>query len=243
MESGNTPYSNEIARVRDVYDSFETEGRYEAMWSPFDEFEAAHRSQQALSMAKLLSNAGLQSLNGLRVLDVGCGRGRQLRMFLDMGARPDDLDGVDVHEPSLDIARSLAPHLRFSTYSGSALPFPDSSFDLVTQFVVFSSIAPSELRSRLAREMVRVLRPGGHVFWWDMPHLAANAGGTDKPLQVGELFGTLGRSEISVGSRPKLGHCMRMPHGVRGFLAPLLDRLPLVNYPATHVAALVGPKT
>jgi SAM-dependent methyltransferase len=51
--------------------------------------------------------------------------------------------------------------------SGSALPFGDDSFDLVTSVAVLHHIAdPADVRQSLA-EMVRVVRPGGRVLVWD----------------------------------------------------------------------------
>ncbi len=39
--------------------------------------------------------------------------------------------------------------------------------DLVFQFVMFSSILNEPTKAQIAREMVRVLKPGGFVVWYD----------------------------------------------------------------------------
>ena len=68
--------------------------------------------------------------------------------------------------PRLLVAqRNYGP--RVANAAGDALPFADASFDLVMQNVVFSSITDAALRARVAAEMLRVLRPGGHVLWYD----------------------------------------------------------------------------
>jgi ubiquinone/menaquinone biosynthesis C-methylase UbiE len=235
-------FTREVDRARRVYDEYETECRYETLWAPFDEVEAAYRSRQIIAMAELMREAGRANLDGMRVLDVGCGRGRHLRGFVDTGARPEHLVGIDVHEQSLAVARSISPQLRFSAFNGWEIPYPDATFDLVTQFVVFSSISLPDLRWQLATEMVRVLSPGGYVFWWDTLRLAQRASGTHERLEVESLFPGLPRNELQLGRQPTLGECMRVPRWSRRFVRPLLDRLPLVNYPTTHLAALVGPK-
>jgi SAM-dependent methyltransferase len=51
--------------------------------------------------------------------------------------------------------------------TASKLPWPDESFDLVSQFTVFTSVLNSELKQMIAQEMQRVLRPGGCVLWFD----------------------------------------------------------------------------
>lgn len=129
--------------------------------------------------------------------------------------------------------------MNFVTFNGWEVAFPDGFFDLVSQFVVFSSIALPELRERLAAEMLRVLKPGGYIFWWDLPHLAQNAGGPEKPLVVRDLFPGLPIKSLSLGPRPLPGECLRPLRLIRRLLAPMLNKL---AYPATHVAALIGPK-
>ena len=235
--------SSEVERARCTYDRFEAEGRWETMWAPFGEVEAEYRSQQALGFARLMRvGAGRLDLNGLKILDVGCGRGRLLRSFVDMGASPADLAGIDIHAPSIALAKALSPHLRFDTFDGKGVPYPSASFDLVTQFVVFSSIALPELRLQLASEMVRVLCPGGYVFWWDMTNVSAHADATRPGLDVRLLFEGLPTRQLRVGQRPGLGEVSRLPRRGRRLLRSLLDSIPVVNYPATHIAALIGPK-
>lgn len=234
--------ANEVERARRTYDNYEATGCYEEAWAPFDEVEAAYRSRQALTLATLMREAGFRDLRALRILDVGCGRGRHLRLFVDMGARQADLHGVDIHKPSIAIAKSLSPQLTFSTFDGSKIPYPDGGFDLVTQHVVFSSIALPELREHLASEMLRVLRPGGYVFWWDTLSLSRLADATGPPLDVGALFGELHRNELRTGRQPTLGECARAPRKGARIVQLALAPLRVLNYPATHVAALIGPK-
>ena len=48
------------------------------------------------------------------------------------------------------------------------LPWPDASFDLVSQFTVFSSILDPAVKQQVAAEMRRVVRPGGKILWYDL---------------------------------------------------------------------------
>ena len=51
--------------------------------------------------------------------------------------------------------------------SGTSIPFPDGSFDLVLSVATMHHIAaPDDVRRALA-EMVRVTSPGGRVLVWD----------------------------------------------------------------------------
>jgi len=49
----------------------------------------------------------------------------------------------------------------------SHLPWPTGSFDIVHQGTVFTSILDDEMRRSVAREMLRVLKPGGVIAWYD----------------------------------------------------------------------------
>lgn len=88
-----------------------------------------------------------------RILDFGCGRGDALRAFAELGF---DAVGADVSER----AAEMSPDFEIAVVdpSTSRLPFDDSSFD----FVVSKSVV-EHMRSPidLARESLRVLRPGG----------------------------------------------------------------------------------
>jgi len=72
----------------------------------------------------------LQPLRGERVLDIGCGTGRHLLMFLEMGL---DITGIDASPHMLGIAQKKLGH-RAELHQALAddLPFEDNSFDVAT---------------------------------------------------------------------------------------------------------------
>ncbi len=91
-----------------------------------------------------------------RVLDVGCGTGRNLALF------PAGVHAVGL-EPcaeSLRKARRRAPGALLVRGRAEALPFRDGAFETVTSGLVFCSV--SDVPAGLA-ELRRVLRPGGVV--------------------------------------------------------------------------------
>jgi ubiquinone/menaquinone biosynthesis C-methylase UbiE len=126
---------------------------------------AAHEREE--EMASLFRGEGLTTLAGLRILDVGCGRGDTLRQLLEYGAEPELLTGIDLLDENVKQARRRSPHLQVICGSASRLPFPDSSFDLVLQFTLFTSILNDEVKHAIAAEMTRVLAPGGRILWYD----------------------------------------------------------------------------
>lgn len=117
----------------------------------------------------LLSHNGYANLSSMRVLEVGCGNGYWLRKFIQWGAHPQNLAGIDLLEDSIAEARNLSPaRIIFRCASAADLDFPEASFDILCQFTVFSSILDPRLKHRIAREMLRVLAPSGAIVWYDL---------------------------------------------------------------------------
>jgi SAM-dependent methyltransferase len=117
----------------------------------------------------LVSHATLRE-GGVGV-DLGCGRGEDLRLLAARLTAPDvRLVGVDASETSIETARvANAADTRLSFQRAAldgALPFADASFDLVYSHNLLECLAAPDL---FAREVARVLRPGGRVVigHWD----------------------------------------------------------------------------
>jgi SAM-dependent methyltransferase len=84
-----------------------------------------------------------------------------------MGALPEDLHGIDLLPDRVAAARRLNPAIDVVQGTAMALPWPDASFDLVSQFTTFTSILEPRARAAAASEIMRVLRPSGHILWYD----------------------------------------------------------------------------
>jgi SAM-dependent methyltransferase len=101
---------------------------------------------------------------GSRVLDVGCGTGRWLRRYRELGF---DAIGVDATPGMLQVAReqgTLAPVIAGEACS---LPFADATFDCVSDITVVQHIPRSD-QTQALHEMVRVLRPGGRLILFEL---------------------------------------------------------------------------
>ncbi|HMB07321.1 MAG TPA: class I SAM-dependent methyltransferase, partial [Isosphaeraceae bacterium] len=94
-------------------------------------------------------------LHGLRVLDLGCGKGR---FAAALGADGAEVLGLDRSAAMLASARGL-DRVRASARH---LPFPPASFDGVVAVEVFEHL-PARAIGAVLREVRRVLRPGGVV--------------------------------------------------------------------------------
>ena len=103
---------------------------------------------------RFLDQSGLLQ-PGKRVLEIGSGRGTLLHLLQSRGL---DVVGLEASPERVAEARAFHDRIAIQQTSGTALPFPASSFDLVLSFDVFEHICDSDAH---LGEVKRVLRPGG----------------------------------------------------------------------------------
>jgi tellurite methyltransferase len=155
---------------------------------------------------------------GMRVLDAGCGGGRNLVYLLRANY---DVSGVDESPQAVDsvrrLATSLAPAIRpdaFRVEPVERLSFPDASFDVVLSSAVLHFALDEAHFTAMLDEMWRVLRPRGLLFT--------------------RLASTIGMT----GFQPLGGRRFRVPDGSERFL---VDEDLLMGQTARLRAHLVDP--
>lgn len=160
---------DEIERIRLAYEKRDADLAYRARYTYTNPLNLFSIQQHERALLLALAELGITELRDQRVLDVGCGTGAGLRNFLRYGARPENLTGVDLMPHRIEQARrDLPTEVQLIAQDAQSLPLRDQSFDVVCQFVVFSSILDSDIRRRVAAEMLRCLKPTGTIVWWDM---------------------------------------------------------------------------
>lgn len=105
-------------------------------------------------------------------LDIACGTGRFLEMLKDAHPRL-RVTGIDLSHPYLQTAQGrLSRWSRTALLQGNAeaLPFADATFESLSCIFLFHEL-PHKIRRRVTEEMVRVLKPGGHVSFLDSMQL------------------------------------------------------------------------
>ena len=138
-------------------------------YTEFIASEGAHLSRrlsQAFEVAEVAP--------GMRVLDIGCGRGEILGHCVRLGARA---YGVDYAPVAVRMARQSAgageetlDAVGVYQANAKALPFPTASFDRVLMFDLVEHLYPWELDQALA-EARRVLRPDGRFIVHTAPNV------------------------------------------------------------------------
>jgi cyclopropane fatty-acyl-phospholipid synthase-like methyltransferase len=137
----------------------------------YEEFSESQGERLSRRLSAAFAVAGVGP--GMKVLDVGCGRGEILRHCARLGA---EAYGIDYAPVAIDMASKVVAGERQSPgktgvaqADAKVLPFPNGYFDRVLMFDVVEHLFPWELDQSIA-EVKRVLRPNG-VF---IVHTAPN---------------------------------------------------------------------
>lgn len=141
----------------------------------FDSFAADYRKIHNESIAssgadsdyfseqKIEEVRRLESVDKIRVLDLGCGDGNSAVHFRKHF--PDiTYTGVDTSQKSIEVARSRGTvGASFEVFDGFALPFEDGDFDVVFIACVLHHVEHAQ-HEKLLREVRRVLATGGRIY-------------------------------------------------------------------------------
>ena len=142
------------------YDARKGEGRNDLLSNPQVLFQfLAGEAALVRALRSIDSNAATA-----KVLDVGCGKGASLMSLLRLGFTPTNLSGVDIRPEQIAFTRSQLPMSAIQCADASWLKFADNTFDITHASAMFLQVPDEVLSRRIAAEMVRVTKPGGHIL-------------------------------------------------------------------------------
>ena len=156
---------------------------------------------------------------GLRALDAGCGPGGMGAWLGEYGS----VVGADVSPDALRLLRRRHPGIEPVQASIDELPFADGEFDVVLEVTVLNQVR-DDLRA--ARELGRVLRPGGAALLFE-PALPSLRRGHDSVVAARRRYRL---AELEALAR-QAGLSLRRSTYCHSYLAPpalalaALDRL------------------
>ena len=109
-----------------------------------------NESRMNEEFAKFITNLA-SSLHCTSVLEVGCGTGIDLKEFKE----PFEVNGLDLNDHALDMARKNLPNVNFKNGNISKMPYDDSSIDFIFTHKLLNYLDDDVLDAGVA-EMFRV---------------------------------------------------------------------------------------
>jgi SAM-dependent methyltransferase len=161
------PIYSEVARILRTYQGYERDRRNRWKWSEANPGFAEIVRERDHAVDRLLSNAMPIPPSQWRVLEVGCGRGKVIAGLRRLGAIDGHLYGVDLRADAIQAAQIEYPNMHWHVANVEELPFDGETFDCVLAFTVFTSVLDRNMSLNMAKEIRRVLRPGGVILWYD----------------------------------------------------------------------------
>jgi len=129
---------------------------------------AYDQKQRLKAIGKALSRSRVRMNAGTKILDIGCGTGDLISLFVRCGEL--DITGIDLSDEVINCASSRfadSRNIRLSVMAVENMEFPVCSFDLVTGINVLQHIIDEDGFSRAIENTVRVVRSGGHILTMD----------------------------------------------------------------------------
>ncbi len=131
-------------------------------------FTGAADAMRRAALAEVAREIRGRDQRQVAVLDVACGTGRFLEQLMDayprVSATGADLSPAYAEEAAERLARW--PTARVVEANAESLPFADGAFDVAVSIYLFHELPP-RVRSIVASEMARLVRPGGLVVFAD----------------------------------------------------------------------------
>lgn len=189
---------------------------------------------------RLLSEARAIPRPGTPCLEVGYGRLGALGTLISWGVRESDLHGIEMDPRRAAAAQAALSGADLRVGDARRMPWADDTFGLVVTWTVFSSILDEAAREAVAAEVVRVLKPGGALLYYDFawnnprnPHVRGVSA-----REVRRIFAGLDGSICSATLAPPLARIF----APRSWLvATALDSIPFLR--SHRVGVLIkGPQ-
>lgn len=202
----------ESREANEIVERYERRSRRYDPWLPSVYLP---RQEFERKVIETLRRAGQLPSGERNVLEIGCGHGANLRFFLTLGFDPSRLVGCELIDSRVATARETLPaSVRIVQGDASSVTLPETSFDVVLQSLVFSSILDNNFQVALAQRMWNLVRPGGGILWYDFAY--DNPGNNDvrgvTMRRVRELFQVRPSLVRWVTLAPPIARCATSVH-------------------------------
>lgn len=205
------------------------------LYAPWQPAEMLMRGERKRKAAVSLRRAGVFPQLGEHCLEVGFGALGWLGDLISWSVPETNLHGVELDPSRVRRAQELLPQADLRIGDATRLEWDSDTFQLVIASTVFTSILNQTVRRAVAKEITRVIKPGGALLWYDF---AVNNPKNPHVRKVGEkelrhLFPQLKAEIQSVTLAPPLA---RLVAHRSWPLATFLESLPFLR---THLLGVL----
>lgn len=209
------------------------------LYAPWQPAELLSRSVRVKTAAVILRRIGAFPGTDDQCLEVGFGSLGWLSDLISWGVRETSLHGIELDASRVGRAKAVLPAADLRMGDATDLPWPNDTFQLVIASTVLTSILDPSVRRVLAKEIIRVLSPGGALLWYDF---AVNNPANSHVRKVDrrelrELFPQLSGEIQSITLAPPIARFIAPKSWV---LATILEAIPFLR---THLIAVLMKKS
>src|SRR2546428_8644893 len=143
-------HNREVDRIRSAY-ADRAAADYGDRYSYFNPGNLFIIQDRDRAMLRVLREADFYPLGQRDILEIGCGTGFWLRQFIQWGADPNRLWGLELDRVRAAQARRTCPAATTLVVADAGrAPVRSASFDLVFQSTLFTSVLDDDVRRDLA---------------------------------------------------------------------------------------------
>lgn len=225
---------DEITRIKTAYAKRDSGGK-KSLYSVFNPDSLFISQQREKALISLLKRHGMTDLSDKKILEIGCGKGNVLRDFISYGARPENCYGIDLLPDRIEEAVRLSPNINFRCCSAENIICGDGELDMVLVFTVFTSILDRSMKKRIAHEVLRTLKPGGVIIWYDY-HMDNPYNPDVRGVKKKEIYDLFPGCEIHLKRVTLAPPLARAISPVSVILAQIAEKVPLL---CTHYIGII----
>ncbi len=122
--------------------------------------------EQQLS-AVLASLYREDQVSDLSLMDIGCGTGGMIELFIEKGFNPENIIGLDLSEKRIETAKQHVKGVIFELVDVTAL-YLQRRFDLITTFDLLSHLKTKQELDLALNNIFDHLNEGGYFIWYDI---------------------------------------------------------------------------
>jgi ubiquinone/menaquinone biosynthesis C-methylase UbiE len=141
--------------------------------------EDYYKTHFNINEIKNIADFFIQNLKGQKILDIGCGPGRDAKYFSEQGL---EVTGIDLTSNFVKMASQNVPNAEFMQMDMRNLDFPENTFDGIWACASFLHVPKEDAKNTLLG-FRKILKPAGLIY------LSVKQGNEEKFVEKDEYKG------------------------------------------------------